>query len=132
MSLHHMLSKDELIVLVETIESHVENKYRLMHRKYEALQQADGREVRLCNLCDKFEVRLCPFWYWFSDDQKWSHITNDDDRTEFIKTYGNKTIYECDCMCGCCNTMCKQCCEIFDADRNYTVCKACKDCNNKD
>lgn len=127
-SLYHRLSKDELIVLVETIEGDVEKKYKLMQAKCNILEelylekQAHG--IYTCYSCGKFEMYKHPNMHLFSDTQTWIRIANFNPQ-EVIKLYGDSLVYVCDCTCGCRKRMCKQCCGLFNGNRNYTLCKDC-------
>ncbi len=134
-SLHHRLSRDELIVLVETIESHLENKYRMVQAKCKVMEELlneSHHSVRTCYSCGKFEIDRLYGLYWFSDNQKWIRMNNINTPAETIKQYGDMLIYQCDCACGCQLRMCKQCCCVFNGDQNYTICNHCKDCPNID
>jgi hypothetical protein len=134
MSLHHKLSKDELIVLVETIEESCNRKYERLKYKYDCLEKLTARAGHVfideCNTCERWEMgcgKDIGFECYSSDSNGMFRIDNIADECARFMIYSCELCYKDTCyVCSCLNGS--------NIENSYGIkhvcCKTCKEKHN--
>ncbi len=116
-SLHHRLCRDELIVLVETIEHDAELRFYKANEKSLLISRLVSPSVK------QFECYNCKRWAMtyngmccFDEDQSWKELQFD----LMMHTHGNMMILKCG---NCSKCVCKGCSYTFEMAK--VVCLLC-------
>ena len=116
-SLYHRLSRDELIVLVETIEHDIELRNKKEQEKPKLMLEMCSPIVKHyeCCRCKRWAM-TCMSQCCFSEHQSWIPYNFD----KVMVTHTSMMIMKCIC---CSKQVCKACCDTFSVEA--VLCLSC-------